>query len=126
MTKFLRKLFFIILLVLLLVIVVILTITYNSFKYALRGEHAIDTEEFIEINGQNQFIQIRGKDKNNPIILFLHGGPGSPHAFMSPYYQKEFEGQFTFVNWDQRAGGRTYYANEAENPVDMDIIYSDL
>jgi hypothetical protein len=43
----------------------------------------------LQINGSTQWVSIRGKDRRNPIILFLHGGPGSPtmpadYTFQTP------------------------------------------
>ncbi|HTZ70584.1 MAG TPA: hypothetical protein VMB71_08040, partial [Acetobacteraceae bacterium] len=38
----------------------------------------IESLTAIPINGIKQFISVRGRDQRNPILLFLHGGPGSP------------------------------------------------
>lgn len=73
----------------------------------------IDSEEMVQIGGIRQYIYIRGQNLDNPILLFLHGGPGSP---MTPFlhgYQYEWEQSFTVVNWDQRGAGKTYFANDA-------------
>lgn len=62
---------------------------------------------YVEINGIDQWITITG-NRSKPVILFLHGGPGSP---LSPYastiYQ-ELENEFLLVQWDQRGAGKTY------------------
>lgn len=67
----------------------------------------ISEEQFIPINGLNQWITVKG-DRTKPVILFLHGGPGS---VMSPYSDnlyKEWEKDFIIVCWDQRGAGRTF------------------
>jgi pimeloyl-ACP methyl ester carboxylesterase len=67
----------------------------------------ISEEKFVVINGIDQWVTIKG-DSSRPVILFLHGGPGST---MSPYsdglYQA-WEKDFVIVHWDQRGAGRTY------------------
>jgi pimeloyl-ACP methyl ester carboxylesterase len=67
----------------------------------------ISEEKFVVINGIEQWVTIKG-DSSKPVILFLHGGPGST---MSPYsdglYQT-WEKDFVIVQWDQRGAGRTY------------------
>lgn len=62
----------------------------------------------IEINGIKQWISIRGNDPRNPILLFLHGGPGSPMMAESWTFQKPWEDFFTVVQWDQRGAGKTF------------------
>jgi pimeloyl-ACP methyl ester carboxylesterase len=72
---------------------------------------SITEEKFITIGGIEQWITIKGNDMTNPVILFLHGGPGS---VMTPYAHAvygDWEQDFILVNWDQRGAGRTYGRN---------------
>ena len=55
---------------------------------------------------------MRGRDLNNPILLFLHGGPGAPEMPTSWTFQNPWEDYFTVVQWDQRGSGKTYNAND--------------
>lgn len=75
---------------------------------------AIDDGQFVRINGQEQWITIRGRDLANPVMLILHGGPGFPMSFMAPVFA-EWEKRFTLVQWDQPGGGATWSKNEG-NP----------
>jgi pimeloyl-ACP methyl ester carboxylesterase len=54
---------------------------------------------------------VRGKDRRNPILLFLHGGPASPAMPEGYTFQTPWEDYFTVVQWDQRGSGKTYRAN---------------
>lgn len=75
-------------------------------------EKGIERTEAIEIGGVRQWVSIRGRDRDNPILLYLHGGPGAaamPYAFL---FQSPWEEYFTVVQWDQRGAGRTYGAND--------------
>ena len=86
----------------------------------------INQREYIEVNGIEEFVQIRGADKDNPVIMFLHGGPGSNSAFYSYTWELELEKDFTIVHYDQRASGNTYYKNpEAIDPSVAQLV-SDL
>lgn len=70
--------------------------------------------EYPMINGIKQYIQIRGTDRKNPLLLFLHGGPGGSVAGLCHALQAEWENRFTVVNWDQRNSCKTYLANKAD------------
>jgi pimeloyl-ACP methyl ester carboxylesterase len=78
-----------------------------------RGEippNSIASLESIPLGGVQQFILIRGADSANPVLLFLHGGPGMPAMFLSHSFQRELERQFTVVHWDRRGAGKSYQA----------------
>jgi proline iminopeptidase len=64
------------------------------------------------IGGIDQWISVRGFDRRNPILLYIHGGPGFPAMPTSWYYQRGWEEYFTVVQWDQRGAGKTYVAND--------------
>lgn len=68
----------------------------------------IDEQAFVPVNGIEQWITIKGRRCGNPVVLFVHGGPGNP---LSPFADKLFgawEQDFTLVQWDQRGAGKTY------------------
>jgi pimeloyl-ACP methyl ester carboxylesterase len=67
-------------------------------------------ERFVSLGGISQWIQIRGEDRSNPVLLVLHGGPGWPNAvFTLPL--RSWERYFTVVQWDQRGAGKTLARN---------------
>jgi len=69
---------------------------------------AVHEELFVRIGGIEQWVTIKGERCSNPIVLFLHGGPGNP---MSPYSDPIYGAwarDFTLVQWDQRGAGRTF------------------
>lgn len=73
----------------------------------------IETVEPVEVNGTTQWISTRGLNRDNPILLVLHGGPGSPVMGMSWAYQKPWEDFFTVVNWDRRGVGKSFVAADS-------------
>jgi len=70
--------------------------------------NSIATLEKVRIGGINQCVLIRGHDVNNPILLFLHGGPGSAQIGIAYKFQRKFEKYFTVVQWDQRGAGKSF------------------
>ena len=72
--------------------------------------NGIVEERFVRIGGIDQWIQIRGEDRDNPVLLILHGGPGWPNAiFTLPL--RSWETHFTVVQWDHRGAGKTLGRN---------------
>ena len=81
------------------------------------GPDGIHTLEAVELGGIKQWISVRGNDPSNPILLFVHGGPGSPMMPESWTYQRPWEDFFTVVQWDQRGAGKTFAAaNRVPDP----------
>ena len=71
----------------------------------------VHEEKFVSVGGIEQWITIKGDSCTNPVILFLHGGPGNT---LSPYADSIYgawEKTFTLVQWDQRGAGKTYGRN---------------
>ncbi|MDR6548197.1 pimeloyl-ACP methyl ester carboxylesterase [Chryseobacterium rhizosphaerae] len=66
----------------------------------------------VNIGGVQQWVFVRGQHKDNPVILFVHGGPASPLSPVMWMFQRPIEEYFTVVNYDQRASGKTYHAND--------------
>jgi pimeloyl-ACP methyl ester carboxylesterase len=69
---------------------------------------SIASIERVKIGGVDQYILLRGMDRNNPILLFLHGGPGAAQIGFARHYQTDLEKHFLVVNWDQRGSGKSY------------------
>lgn len=66
----------------------------------------IETLEEVAIGGAKQWVSIRGRNRANPVLLFVHGGPGVPMMPMTWAYQAPWEDFFTVVQWDQRGVGK--------------------
>src|SRR5690606_35325468 len=86
-----------------------------SFMLVFSSSHAqessIDEMKYILGGGIEQWITIKGNDRSNPVILFLHGGPGSPIIPYSEGIFGDWEKNFTLVNCDQRGAGTTFGRN---------------
>lgn len=73
------------------------------------GSPDINVSRYIELNGQQQWIYARGEKNSDPVMLYLHGGPGMIESyFATPQFQGELEKDFIVVHWDQRGSGMSY------------------
>ncbi len=77
----------------------------------LRGPRTISELTHPIIGGIPQAVQIRGQDVTNPILLWLHGGPGFPMMPFAHAVQSAWEHHYTIVHWDQRNSGKTLARN---------------
>ncbi|MCV2367914.1 alpha/beta fold hydrolase [Roseateles oligotrophus] len=76
-----------------------------------RAATPVDEEGFRRIGGIEQWVTIHGQDKSKPVLLFLHGGPGSP---LSPFAKRiygDWSRDFVLVQWDQRGAGLSFGRN---------------
>lgn len=73
----------------------------------------VQTLQPLILNGVTQWISIRGQNERNPVLLFIHGGPGSPTMPTSWAFQRPWEDFFTVVQWDQRCAGKNWAATES-------------
>lgn len=64
------------------------------------------------LGGARQVVNVRGADRANPILLFIHGGPASVEMPLGWAFQRPWEDYFTVVHWDQRGAGRSYPLND--------------
>ena len=80
-----------------------------SAKTAIKPVEGINSLEKIELGGAEQWILIRGWDRKNPLLLFLHSGPGFPEMPFA-HLNAELEKQFVVVHWDQRGAGKSFPA----------------
>jgi pimeloyl-ACP methyl ester carboxylesterase len=81
--------------------------TRNARQYTITSPRGIDEAQYVTIGGIEQWVTIRGWDRENPVLLFLHGGPGDVTSNWTFSLFAPWEKQFTVVQWDQRGGGKT-------------------
>ncbi len=74
--------------------------------------NGIERLEMVKIGGIPQWVSVRGEDRRNPVLLFIHGGPGYISMPMSWWFARGWEDYFTVVQWDQRGAGKTFLIND--------------
>jgi pimeloyl-ACP methyl ester carboxylesterase len=70
------------------------------------------------IGGIDQWINVRGQDRGNPMVLFVHGGPAAPIIPSQWQFQRPLEEYFTIANYDQRGAGKTFNRVAPESIAD--------
>jgi pimeloyl-ACP methyl ester carboxylesterase len=83
---------------------------------------AIDEAGYINIGGIKQWLTIKGNSCANPVVLFVHGGPGNPMSIYSGLLYKDWEDKFTIVQWDQRGSGKTFETNLPSGEITDEIL----
>jgi pimeloyl-ACP methyl ester carboxylesterase len=79
----------------------------------------------IDINGVEQGMFIKSRDITNPVLLFLHGGPGMPEYYLTQTYPTGLEDHFTVVWWEQRGSGLSYSGDITLEMMTVEQLISD-
>lgn len=99
---------------------------FPTWTPGISGEHSVSELKQIRINGADHEVMIRGKDRANPIIIFVHGGPGCSEIPYVRKYQEQLEQSFTIVHYDQRGSGKSYQFFEDYSDLTTDQLVDDL
>lgn len=84
-------------------------------------------EEFVRINGIEQYLLHYSKSPGTPVLLYLHGGPGFSESLFAYMLDKSWGDMFTHVQWDQRGAGKTLQRNKGKNnPESISQMIDDL
>jgi pimeloyl-ACP methyl ester carboxylesterase len=85
-----------------------------SEAMVIRSANGIDERRSVRIGGVQQWITIRGQNRDNPAILVLHGGPGVAYSALSQVFLP-WERDLTVIQWDQRGAGKSYVSKNSNN-----------
>lgn len=124
--KFIFKVALRVLIVLVSIIILFFIIRFIGQKVNDQTpEGGINESMYVDINGTKQWISIYGQDKDNPVLLYLHGGPGSSTSAYDYAFTRKWSDVYTVVTWDQRNCGKSY--SEDQNSIELthDLMMSD-
>ncbi len=79
----------------------------------------------IKIGGVEQWVLIRSENPSNPVLLFLHGGPGTSEMPLLRHYNKDLEKYYTVVMWDQRGAGKSNHGSIPDESFSLNQILDD-
>lgn len=99
---------------------------FPTWTPKIKASNSISTLEQIELNGTKLEVMIRGVDKHNPVVIFVHGGPGCSEIPYVRKYQDLLEQHFTIVHYDQRGSGKSYHFFEDYSNLSTDLLVEDL
>lgn len=89
------------------------------------GTIPVSSLEYLQLNGVRQYLSIQGNNIQNPVIFYIHGGPGIPEMPLIKYYNHHLEKKFTIVYWEQRGAGISYSKNVPESSYTIDQFVKD-
>lgn len=98
---------------------------FKSYTWPIFTENGIAELDEVEVNGDRQWVLIRGEDRNAPILFFLHGGPGMAAMYLGHAFQRPLEKAFVVVHWDQRGAGKSFHADIDPNMLSTRQLISD-
>ncbi len=116
-----------IIVILLIYISLLLYKSYLRKSTKIKTRNGVSSLEQITLGEVKQWIFIRGEDQNNPVLIFLHGGPGEPALGMSSSRKLDAEliNHFTVVHWDQRGAGKSYNKDIPVETMTLDRLVED-
>ena len=85
----------------------------------------INESMYVDINGTKQWINIYGQNRENPVLLYLHGGPGSAVSPFGGAVTKKWTDVYTVVTWDQRNCGKSYSEDQNGTPITFALMMQD-
>lgn len=93
-------------------------------------EGSISEKIWIEVNGLQQGMFIRSENPRNPVLLYVHGGPGTPMLQFISYLEKikktiALEKYFTVCYWDQRGSGMSYSRKTDASSMTIETMVKD-
>jgi len=97
------------------------TLAQAPETYAIDPSRGIDERTYLDIDGVAEYVIIRGEDRHNPVLLFVHGGPGAAASLYAWKYftRGGWEKNFTVVHWDQPGAAKTF--EKAGKRLDPDL-----
>lgn len=96
----------------------------NYMQHYSLIEKGVDEGVYVELGGQEQYVLMRGKDVENPVIVYLHGGPSSSDTYATYGFSKYLTEDYTVLAWDQRGCGRTYFRNMEKDPENTTATFA--
>ena len=79
----------------------------------------------MEIGGHDLALMIRGRSAENPVLLFLAGGPGGSELGAMRRHSQALEDDFVVVTFDQRGTGKSYDQLDPASSMTLDQAVAD-
>lgn len=98
---------------------------FRMEEMVIQSKQVIFMKKYLQVNGAKQGLIIESTDFNNPVLLFVHGGPGSPIYPVMKARNIKLHTLFTVCYWDQRGTGMSYVAKNKQESISMDQLVED-
>ena len=111
--------------ILLLIVIFFLVRAIGKAVLNKTPDGGINESMYIDVNGTKQWISIYGEDKDNPVLLYLHGGPGSSTSHLDYVITRKWADVYTVVTWDQRNCGKSYDKDQNDTTLTKEMLLTD-
>lgn len=109
-----------------LLLLVMIALCIPTWTPEMKGKNSISELRKVEMNGTEIEVMIRGADRDNPVVIFVHGGPCNSEIPYVRKYQDLLEQEFTIVHYDQRGSGKSYQFGADYSEVNVSTHVEDL
>ncbi|GGP10994.1 alpha/beta hydrolase [Oceanobacillus neutriphilus] len=82
--------------------------------------------KWYTINRTNQYVHILSNNLDNPILIYIHGGPGDATLPLAEHFNSDLSKKYTFIIWEQRGAGKSYYKFKENEKLTIDRFVVDL
>lgn len=83
-------------------------------------------ETYLPLKGAREYLLVRGRDRDAPVMLFLHGGPGGSETALMRLFHPQLEDHFVMAYWDQRGAGKSCCADIPPSTMTIAQFLDDL
>lgn len=108
-----------------LLVLLIVIFALKIYSYTPKINNGISEIRKVRLGQVDQYVLIRGENVKNPVLLYLHSGPGTTEMITFRQAHKNLEQYFTIVNWDQRGTGKSFSSNIPANSMTIEQLISD-
>lgn len=111
-----------------IVLILLIVMTWILPPFTTKIKHrngGIGEKVFLDIDGVQLGIIIKGNDMEKPVLLFLSGGPGIPEYFLEYQYPTFLEDEFIVCFLDWRGTGLSYGESVAPETMTRGQYISD-
>lgn len=111
-----------------LIVVFFIACNNTGIKDELNSDqkkNSVNERIFIELGKEKQYVEMTGISSENPVLLFIHGGPGWPQTPHLRYFNADLTKQITLIAWEQSGCGKSFMNNPNPKNLNIEQIIND-
>ena len=85
----------------------------------------VEERSFIDLGGEKQYVEMVGVSSNDPVLFFIHGGPGWPQTPYLRYFNADLTKKVILVSWDQAGCGKSFANDSTPKSLSLDKFVND-
>ena len=100
-------------------------LSFLSCTSSDKTSNSINEKKIVKLGGEEQYVEITAASDNNPVLLFIHGGPGWPQTPHLRYFNADLAKSVILVAWEQAGCGKSYMNNPEPKNLTKEQIIND-